>query len=306
MSLSKEYIIYKNDLKYKKNRNLDSNKIMWDNNLEYLFNNVDLDSLEYRLYECKKNNYSTLDLNNMDLVELPDIPEEYKDKIKCLFIAENELEVIPDLTDFRNLEILEISNNNIYDLGRLPVSLIELCCRHNKMSYLPSPSECPNLERIDCTSNEINEIAQYLKLKSLVCNCNKISIVPNLENLEKLICNNNTINYIGKCTNIKYLDCSVNKLLNLNDYENLVDLICSSNNISELVPYKNLQYIEIFNTDIRYVPYMDNLQELYCERNTVKKIAKKYMYECNIDIKVHKETMLHAVFSKKQKTEFKD
>lgn len=300
MSLSKEeYIIYKNDLKYKKDRNLITSKIIWDNNLRYFYDNVNLDSLEYRLYECKKNGMNNLDLNNMDLIEVPDIPNEYKEKIKCLFIAENDIEILPDLTDFKQLEILEIGNNNLYEIGKLPKTLIEFSCRFNKINCLPSPSECLNLERIDCTSNQIIEIPKYPKLKCLVCSYNQISIIPNLENLEKLVCNNNIINHIEQCHNIKYLDCSMNKLMKLNKYDSLVDLICSYNNISELNPYEKVKYLEIFHTDIKEIPFMNNLQELYCEKDMVRKISKKYISVTDIDIKIHKETMLYVTFNKK-------
>jgi Leucine-rich repeat (LRR) protein len=303
MCLSKGYTIYRNDLKYKKNRSLDPNKIIWNasDKLKYLYDNIDLDSLEYRLHECKKGGMVNLDLSNMDLMEFPDIPLEYRSEVRCLFIAENDLECIPDLIDFKKLEILEVSNNSLHDVGRLPKTLIELSCRSNKLYSLPNPSECPNLERIDCTSNEIREILQYPKLKSLICNHNRISMIPHLENLEKLICSNNVINYIEGCNKIKYLDCSANKLIKLNDYYYLVDLICSNNNISDLLQYNRVKYLEIFYTSIKCIPYMENLEELYCFRDMVNKISNRYLSECNLDIKIHKETMLHIVFSKKQK-----
>lgn len=302
MTSSKEYTIYCNDLKYKRNRNLDPNKIIWNNkdNLKYLFGNVDLDSLDYRLYECRKNDMVSLDLNNMDLVVFPYIPKEYKEKVKYLFIAENDLDTLPDLTDFKQLEILDISSNNIYDIGKLPLTVQEFCCRFNKLYYLPSPTECPNLERVDCTGNEIIEIPQYIKLKSLICSQNRLPIIPNLGNLEKLICNNNIINHIEKCLKLKYLDCSFNKLIKLNNYNNLVDLICSNNNISELLAYDSVQYLEIFNTDIQSIPFMRNLQELYCEKSIVKKISKRYISECDIEIKIHKGRMFHIIFNKKK------
>lgn len=299
MSLPKGYTIYRNDLKYIKNRNLDSKKIIWDKDLKYLFENIDLDSLNYRLYECKKNGMINLDLNCMDLIVFPDIPKEYKVNIKCMFLAENDLEFLPDISDFKCLEILEISNNNMCDIGILPSTLVELNCRCNKIYTLPSPTECPNLERIDCTANEIVEIPQYPKLKNLICSQNKISFIPSFGNLERLVCSNNTINYIEKCTRLKYLDCSNNKLIKLNNYDNLVDLICSSNSVSELIPYKKIKYLEIFNTDIQCIPFMSNLEELYCERNIVKRMSEKYVTESTIEIEIHKETMLHIIFRKK-------
>lgn len=298
MCLSKQYSIYRNDLKYKKYRNLDKTKILCEDNIKYLFENINLDSLEYRLYECKKSNMLNLDLTNMDLIVFPNIPKEYKEKIKSLFIAENDLDTLPDLSDFKQLEILDISNNNIYDINKLPSTLIEFTCRFNKLNHLPLPKECPNLERIDCSGNEITEIPLYTKLKSLICSKNRISVIPNLENLEKLVCDNNVIHYIEKCDNLKYLNCSFNKLIKLNDYKKLVDLICSSNNISELFKYNNVKYLEIFNTDIKMIPYMKNLEELYCEKDQVKKISKEYLNECNLEIKIHKDNILHIIFTK--------
>jgi Leucine-rich repeat (LRR) protein len=298
----RKYTIYRNDLKYRRNRNLNSEKIIWDEDkLKYLFENINLDSLEYRLYECKKSDMNNLDLNNMDLCELnlSEIPDEIIDNVKCLFIAENDLEYLPDLTNFKKLEILEIGNNMISELGKLPTTLQELSCRGNRLSSLPDPAECPNLIRIDCTNNEITEILRYPKLKNLVCSSNKISTIPNLGMLEILICNNNIINYIDKCDNLRYLDCSMNKLVKLNDYKILVDLICSGNNIGELIPYSNLKYLEIFNTNINAIHYMEKLQELFCDKAMVKKLSKKYVTSCTIEIKIHKENMLQLIFTKK-------
>lgn len=300
MGSIRKYNIYHNDLKYKRNRNLESNKILWgNNNLKYLFDNVDLDSIEYRLYECRKTGMVNLDLSDMDLIEFPNIPKEYKNQIKCLFITENELEYIPDLHDYIRLEILEISNNKVNDIYQLPPTLIELCCRNNQLSRLPPINECPNIERIDCASNEITEIPVYKKLKSLICSNNRLTMIPNLENLNKLICNKNIINYIGVCGNLKYLDCSSNKLIKLNNYELLVDMICSNNNIYELLSYKNLQYLEIFNTPIFSIPFMKNLQELYCEKKMIKCVARQYIEERDSEVKISKEKNLHICFKKK-------
>ena len=73
---TKKYIVYENDLKYKQKRNLDKSKIIWyDDNLNYLYSNVDLDTFEYRLAESKKNEYMYLDITNMDLDSFPKIPQ---------------------------------------------------------------------------------------------------------------------------------------------------------------------------------------------------------------------------------------
>jgi Leucine-rich repeat (LRR) protein len=300
MNHGNEYSIYRNDLKYRKHRDLNADKIIWERDTKYLYENVDLDSLDYRLYECKKSGMKSLDLSNMDLLAFPTIPTEYKNNVEHLFIAENDLELIPDLTDFICLEVLEISSNNIHEVGSLPASLKEFCCRFNKMNVLPSVQECPNLVLIDCTNNEINEIPKYPKLRNLICSQNRITMIPNLENLQDLTCDCNNISYIDKCPKLKYLNCSSNKLLKLNNYDSIEELICNNNNLSDLPLYSNVRYIEIFNTNIIAVPYMPNLQELYCSKDAVKKIAKRYVNECDIDIKVHKDTIVQVIFNKKR------
>jgi Leucine-rich repeat (LRR) protein len=298
--VKKKYLVYHNDIKYKDHRNLDSERIIWYKNyLKDLYENEDLDSLDYRLYECESTGMINLDLNNMDLNTFPDIPLKYKEKIKCLFIAENDLEIIPDLNEFKSLEILEISNNKIYEIGLLPISLIELSCKNNKLFSLPSAASCPNLQRLDCSGNQIVEIPYYEKLKILMCSQNRISTIPNLINLEKLICCNNAINYIAKCDKLKNLDCSFNKLIKLENYENLVDLVCSNNNITELISYKKLEFLEIFQTNIKCIPFMENLSELYCNKDLVKFISNKYVSERNITYTIHKENMIQFNISKK-------
>lgn len=300
-NLNRKYLVYHNDLKYRAERDLNKDRIIWDDlKLKYMYDNVDTDSLEYRLLECKKGGLRHLDLNNLDLVTFPEIPEEFQKSIKCLFIAENDLEELPDLTDYKNLEILEIGNNNINDLGRLPRSLLELTCRSNKIRYLPDADECPKISRIDCSMNEITNIPSYSNIKSLRCANNKLKNIPELITLENLICNNNEIDLINsKCVNLRYLDCSNNKLTKISNYPNLIDLICSNNNIEELNIYPQVKYIEIFMTRINIIPYMKCLEEIFCEKNMIKKVSEKYLKFCDIKVKVHKEKMLQITFTKK-------
>lgn len=304
MSLSKEqpkdYLVYMNDLKYRKNRNLNTGKIIWnEDRVRQMYESIDLDTLDYRFYECRKTGMTNLDLSNMDLVLFPSIPPEYTRSIKCLFINDNELETIPDLSSFQRLEVLEISCNNIKDLGRLPPSLIELNCKSNKLYSLPPQQEIPNLLRLDCSQNEITEIPKYTKLISLICTNNKITHISDLPNLQKLICHNNMITFIGSCVDLRYLDCSSNKLIHLrDDYRNLIDLICCWNNITELNPYDNVKYLEIFNTPVDAIPFMPNLSELLCDKKTVKKIARQYTTDRDLVIKLHKDKII-ITFNKK-------
>lgn len=296
----RNYTVYRNDLKYKKNRNVDTTKALWDDaRLRDMFEEVDLDSLDYRLYECRRSGMRNLDLNNMDLVTFPEISAEYSDNVRCLFLAENDLEILPDLTAFKRLEILEVGNNGLREMGLLPASLIELTCRGNHLSRLPDADECPRLQRVDCTGNEILEIPRYRSLRSLLCSQNRLQAIPDLENLERLVCCDNRITYLGECSRLRYLDCGQNRLTTLPDYRSLVDLICSNNPLPGIPAYVGVRYLEIFGTPIREVPYLPKLEELFCDRD-VRGISTRYEEECNMEGKVHKDRMVQITFTKKR------
>lgn len=300
MAQSKQYKydVYTNDLKFKKNRNIDSKRAKWNNiNDEYMYDNIDLDSIEYRLLECKKNDYSILDFSHMDLKQLPEIDKHIKSCINYLFITDNELSELPDLNDYIHLQILDISHNKIKKINKLPPSLIELNCKENNLESLPSCSECPNLKRIECSNNNIRNIPVYSNITDLLCNNNKIESLIGLKKLEKLSCMNNKICLINECGNLKYLDCSNNDIKYLPEMEKLVDLIINNNMIDNLGKFKNLKYIEMFGTKIKILPYIDTLEELFCHKENITEISKLYMINKKIDIKIHKDKNMHIVFS---------
>jgi len=292
------YDVYTNDLKFKKNRNIDSNRARWNNiNDEYMHDNVDLDSVEYRLLECKKSNYSTLDFSHMDIKELPEIDKNIKSCINYLFITDNELTELPDLDEYIHLQILDISHNKIKKINRLPSSLIEFNCKENKISELPSYNSCPNLKRIECSNNNICNIPNYSNLTSLLCNNNNIKSITGLKNLEKLLCVDNKITLINGCDNLKYLDCSNNDIKNIPEMSKLVDLIVNNNMIDNLDNFKSVKYIEMFGTKIKVLPYIDTLEELFCHKDNITEISKIYTQNKKINIKIHKNKNMHIIFS---------
>jgi Leucine-rich repeat (LRR) protein len=296
-----KYDVYTNDLKFKKNRNIDPERAKWDKvNGEYMHNNIDLDSIEYRLLECKNSSYSTLDLSHMDLSHLPEINKHIKSCIIYLFVTDNELTELPDLTEYMHLQILDISNNKISSLNKLPSSLLELNCNENKISELPSTISCPNLKRIECSNNNICDIPIYKNLTNLLCSNNNIKSITGLKNLEKLLCVNNKINIINSCDNLKYLDCSHNDVKQLQVMDKLVDLIINNNPINNIDYFDKLiklTYFEMFGTKINVLPYIDSLEELFCYKENISEISKQYIDKKKISVKVHKDKNMHIIFS---------
>lgn len=288
----KKYIVYKNDLHYKKHRDIDPNKAVWDDEqTETMFNNIDFDTLEYRITDCKNNNYYSLDLKNLDLKIFPHIPSHVKSKVKHLFIGDNILEIIPDLSDYMCLETLDICHNNITNINNLPSNLIELSCSHNKLKSLPL---LKNIKRLDCAHNELTSIPQYQNIEVLNCSFNKLTELPLSNTLKKLIADNNEITKINKYDTLEYLHISNNMLSHLPDLNLLCDFICSNNKFPiKLSELRNIKSFEFFNTKIVSLNYYPTLLEIYCSKDTLGTISTRYIVD---NLKVHKEKFYIITF----------
>lgn len=99
-----------------------------------------------------------LNLENLGLTELPDIPLNCTD-LKC---SKNKLTKLPPLP---NCVILECADNNLRSLPNLP-KCVELYCGMNKLQELPS---LPNCEILDCFDNELTRLPYTPKLRTLYC-----------------------------------------------------------------------------------------------------------------------------------------
>ena len=82
LKISMNKIQNKNDLKYKSNRNLDENQIIWSSpKVENMFHTTNLDTIQYRIDECIEEKYITLDLKHLNLNKLPVLPNKITAKI---------------------------------------------------------------------------------------------------------------------------------------------------------------------------------------------------------------------------------
>lgn len=273
--MTDKYIVYKTDLKFKKNRNINPDNVIWnDLETEQLYYKTNLDTVEYRIHESYKENKLYLDLSGLNLSQFPDnIPNDIIINVKYLFLDNNELISLPNLSSFINLEVLDISYNKIKYIHYLPPSLIELCCQFNLIEYIP---DSPKLERLICNNNKLKNIGNFPNLIILHCHFNLINSINNIHNIKTLICFNNNLSYINKYKFLTYLDCSSNNISQLNLYDELVDLICNYNSIKSLHIFPKLKYLETFGNKIDKLEYMNNLKELYCNINTFNQISNKY------------------------------
>lgn len=270
-----KYSIYKNDLKFRDKRNLNGDNILWTNKeIKYIYDNQNLDTIAYRLEECKENDNSYLDLSHMHLKTMPKLDIAIKNKVKHLFINGNDIEKL-DLADYKNVEVIDMSDNKITELSTLPLTLKELCCKNNRIRKITSSDE---LLILDCTNNELEEIGDYLKLTTLLCSNNKICKIGHMPNIKKILCSNNKIYNIIGFNNLEYLDCTNNQIKEINRNPKLKELLCGGNNITSLPKdMLELKYLEIYKIKLSRLHYYPKLTELYCDLDGVNEISKYYL-----------------------------
>lgn len=292
-----KYVIYKNDLKYRKYRDLDINRIIWGTEETKKLFDTNLDTLEYRISECVSEKYATLDLQCIELKTLPLLSNKIITNIKSLFLGENHLTELPDLSQFKQLKILEIGHNNITSISglKLPQSLIELSCHDNAIQKITDTVHLINLERINCKLNNLSNINFINKLKVKILNCsnNQINIIKNLHSVEQLFCSNNNLKDITNCTKLNYLDCKNNPLGSILGCPNIEHLVCSQTNLSTIPDCPILQSIECFRTNIRHIDFFKNLYELLCNKDQILQISEQYKI---ISAEVYKDKLIHLTF----------
>ena len=116
--------------------------------------------------------------------------------IKSIYVSEQNLNYLPSLSRFKNLEILYCSGNNLTSLPPLPDNLKKLYCNANKLTSLPHLPK--NLEILYCQYNQLTSLPPLNeKLEELCCNTNKLTSLPILnENLDFFRCDSNPISEI--------------------------------------------------------------------------------------------------------------
>jgi hypothetical protein len=289
--MEKKYIIYKNDLKYRENRNIDINKVdLEQNNIKHLIN-INHDTLEYRISESKEVNYKDLDLEMLKLNEIPSIlRNNIFTNLKFLFIANNNLSNTIDLTFLKNLEILDVTHNNITNII-LPHSLIELCACNNSITKFISNE---NLKRLKISNNKINEMNLSKTLELLEVNNNNILSYDftNFNKLNKLIIYSNPLKKILLPQNTIYIDLSETLIDNIQNLYKVEHLVLNNCKEIKILPLSdNIKNLELIGTPIEKLYFYKNYEFIMTQLNLTKNISSKYK-NSNANIQVKKNTFL--------------
>jgi len=264
--------IYENDLKYKLHNNIDVLKIL---NLD---DKIDHDTLKYRIEDCLKTQCKTLDLSHLKLKEFPILPQEILSNIKYLFLSENFLYRILDLTVFTNLRVLDICNNKLTNVPLLPERIEEVLINNNEIIDIDALIKCDYLKRLDCSNNKITNIPIIDSLEILVCDDNKLTKLPPL-NIKKLSCCNNQLRELPEFKLIEVIECDDNNIQAIQKYNNLKELYCSNNNISVLDNINKINILHCCDNKITKIDYYENLKELLCDYNPNLDLCSYYTIE---------------------------
>lgn len=290
--------LYKTDFKYKKYRNLDYDKYKTHEEFgQYVAANMD--GLSFRFNECKKDNCISLDLSHMSLKYIPSIPIDIKSKVQQLYLSENELEDLGDLSEFTSLQVLDCCTNKLKNLNnsKLPNNIIEFMCKYNELEDIDKILECKKLQRLDCSNNQIKnmqKLCNHDEIRILICSHNDIESIPFMSNLNKLTCNHNKIKHIASCPNLEHLECNHNLLEQLDYFPSLKFLFCNNNKIKSIdLCHDKLEALHIHMNNLLKIPFYQNLKELFCDYDPNLLISKKYKIS---DHEVSKDNVLVFIF----------
>jgi len=256
-NISNKCIIYKNDLKFNE-IDLENSEFESDV-IEKIYETYKKKpKIELRLDDSKTENYNYLDLSKLGLndkifSELLNL-ERIKiilGKIYFLDLSNNSFECIPNLENYRNIKILDISFNKI-DREIINNNLEELICNDNKINKISSKS----LLRLNASNNIIDSL--------------------NISNIKILIVNNNKLNYLESYLNLEYLECIDNNLNKLDNMLKLEELYISDNKIENLSYLPNLKLLNCINNPIDNIDYFSKLETLFI---STPNISEKYKIE---------------------------
>lgn len=265
-TLLRKYDIKKIDLVYYK-KSIDYDQLTEKGKTIYdEYQDIDTESIAYRIEESIKTKQEEeyLDLNRL---ELTCIPCHLEITLCYLFISDNKLTSLGNLSNLINLKVLDCGNNELSYLNNLPKNIVELVCSGNKLSTLDT-SYLPYLKILDCSSNNITSLIYGNLLTSLECDNNKLTTLPSLKSfltMKMLTCSKNNLSYVPEYPNLKMLDCSDNKIEKINNLSSLEELYCDKNNISSITNLPQIKIISCIENEDIALPYFNNLSEITCD-----------------------------------------
>ena len=103
-------------------------------------------------------------------------------------MSHNNITSFPNLSVFKNVIILDLSDNNLTSIPKLPSVIEELTIKNNKITE-EQLSDYSSLKRVDISNNKLSKINTMNSLEILICDNNAITHVDTFPKLKsKLNC----------------------------------------------------------------------------------------------------------------------
>ena len=278
-----KYIVYRNDLKNKLYNKINSDNAIWsENTFQNIHENIDTDSVAYRIEECKLEKYYYIDLSHMSSDKVneffsSDFFEENKAKICHLFIEASDITKLPDLRKMIKLETLNVSNNNLVKLTNLPHSLVELIATNNKLVQIHS--KLRNVERLDLSFNNLSELVDMRKCTTLNISNNKFyNFNIKCPCVRELNVNTNNLTTLDPVLipNVETLNISHTEIENICDLNKLQLLIGENSKLTTFYNLKQIRNLDIAGSHVKKIPFELTLQHLNIHNDPDLLIHSKY------------------------------
>lgn len=256
--------IYKNDLKFENNFDIESSEFDSDAVKSIYMNFKSKPKINLRIEDSKIENYRYLDLSKLEinddnLLQLFGLNKikNILDKIEFLDLSNNKITKFPNLINYPNILYLNVSFNLI-DQHIIDNNLIELTCHNNFIKSIKSNKlillnasnnsinsiDIPNIKILIISYNKINWIPSYINLIYLECIENYIEKIDNMIELEELYIGNNKLSNIKNMPNLKVLNCIGNPIDKIKYFPNLEILMTSTCKISSQYFLLNMKKIK--------------------------------------------------------------
>lgn len=275
------YHVYRNDIRYGKIRNIDPKRAIWTDDVKHDYYNKNVDAIDYRIEECRKEKYELLDLSHMDsdcfdLLFSHGKFNTIRNRVQHLFAEDCGLNELPDLNMFRSLLTLNVSKNKLKYLGKLPETLEELVVNNNKLTSVLNVM--PNLVRFIGSNNNIQQFRFPISIERLHLDRNPFNIpIPTLNKLYHLDIAETNVSSVASNPSLKYIDVSKNMNIKVLPSFPLLDHLCCNYSSLELVgDLPVIRIIELINSKILFVPYFKTLQSLVYSENQPLRLNKNY------------------------------
>jgi Leucine-rich repeat (LRR) protein len=229
------------------------------------------------------------------IFDIEDHINSLPDDTKEIRVDGKNLQDIPSLARFKQLESLSCCCNQLRKLPQLPENIKNLYCSFNQLQILPELPE--KLTRLFCNHNQLVTLPHLPeKLEHLLCDFNQLQILPDLpEKLGGLFCNNNQLVTLPRLPQkLERLFCNSNQLRTLPHLpQKLESLFCRDN---------QLDYFPLLNKKLQ------TLWHGWCVNNPIYEILYNRP-DNNIDkirIRIQKlYNFRHLYYSLKFKKQFK-